>query len=137
MAFVLELNRRIRNNYVFFDPETPLHLSVVHPRGKASRITPSIMRALKGSTIIDVDGVIDLNTGDFIKGYKKEKQKPATGATGQFVDRIGLTDDSQTRKADSEKYVDSFIKEINDANKADAKVAKSVTKTSVSKTKSK
>lgn len=53
----------MRDNYVFFCPHAPIHLSMSHPRGIAPRLTASILRGLKGRTLIDVEGVVDIEKG--------------------------------------------------------------------------
>ncbi len=70
---LLQLNLTLRDNYVFVDPEAPLHLSLSNPRGAAPRLTASIIRGLKGKTLIDVNGVVDLETGLL----KDQKEKAA------------------------------------------------------------
>ena len=51
------------NNYAFFCPVSRLHLTVSSPVGFASEVTPAILKALKAKTILDVDGVVDIETG--------------------------------------------------------------------------
>jgi hypothetical protein len=63
-SFRLGLNRG-SSNYSFFDPESGVSLSIGNPVGFANRITPMILRGLKYKTIIDLDNVIDLSTGNF------------------------------------------------------------------------
>lgn len=59
----LALNRHKFNNYAFFCPVSKLHLTVSNPVGYANEVTPAILRAIKVNTLIDVDGVIDIETG--------------------------------------------------------------------------
>ena len=59
----LALNRHKFNNYAFFCPVSKLHLTVSNPVGYVNEVTPAILRAIKLSTLIDVDGVIDIETG--------------------------------------------------------------------------
>ena len=59
----LALNRHKFNNYAFFCPVSKLHLTVSNPVGYANEVTPAILRAVKVNTLIDVDGVIDIETG--------------------------------------------------------------------------
>lgn len=64
------LNARKFNTFAFFCPDSRLHLTLSSPVGFSDRVTPAILRGLKSKTIIDVDGVIDLETG-------LEKTEPA------------------------------------------------------------
>lgn len=77
MGIRLMLNLALRDNYVFFDPDAPLHLSVSEPRGTSPRLTSSILRGLMGKTIIDVDNVIDVKNRKLkeIKTIKVEVPK--------------------------------------------------------------
>ena len=59
----LALNRHKFNNYAFFCPVSKLHVTVSNPVGYVNEVTPAILRAIKLSTLIDVDGVIDIETG--------------------------------------------------------------------------
>lgn len=59
----LMLNRQKFNNYAFFCPVSKLHVTVSNPVGYVNEVTPAILRAIKLSTLIDVDGVIDIETG--------------------------------------------------------------------------
>ena len=59
----LRLNQRKPGNYAFFCPVTKLHLTLANPVGIADRVSPYILRALKSNTLVDVNGVIDLESG--------------------------------------------------------------------------
>ena len=59
----LMLNRQKFNTYAFFCPVSKLHVTVSNPVGYVNEVTPAILRAIKLSTLIDVDGVIDIETG--------------------------------------------------------------------------
>lgn len=59
----LELNRKMDDNYAFFCPEASVHLSLSQPRAIASRLSSSILTALRFQTLIDVDGVVDIDRG--------------------------------------------------------------------------
>lgn len=59
----LALNRQKFNNYAFFCPVSKLHLTVSNPVGYVNEVTPAILRAVKLKTLIDVDGVINIETG--------------------------------------------------------------------------
>ena len=59
----LALNKNKFNNYAFFCPVSKLHLTISNPVGYSNEVTPTILRAIKVNTLIDVDGVIDIETG--------------------------------------------------------------------------
>lgn len=76
----LMLNPNKLQNYAFFCPVSRLHLTVSDPIGQieADRISSNILRGIRTKSLIDVDGVIDLNTGK-VKGaasaVTNEKEK--------------------------------------------------------------
>lgn len=65
------------NNHAFFCPVSRLHLTVGNPVDVVNEVTPAIIRGLKSKVLVDVDGVIDLETGAVKKGSKTpEKEQP-------------------------------------------------------------
>lgn len=74
IKFMLNIHKF--NNYAFFCPVSRLHLTVSSPVGFASEVTPAISKALKAKTILDVDGVVDIETGT----VKEAKQATAKSA---------------------------------------------------------
>lgn len=60
----LELNRNVDENYAFFCPHALIHLSQSQPMGVAPLLSSYILTALRFGTLIDVDGVVDLETGE-------------------------------------------------------------------------
>ena len=71
----LKLNMRKFNNYAFFCPVSRLHLTVSSPVGFVNEVTPAISKALKAETILDVDGVVDIETGT-VKATQQTPEKP-------------------------------------------------------------
>lgn len=65
--FKLMLNLRKPNNYAFFCPVSKVHLTVSNPVGYANEVTPAILTAIKVKTVLDVDGVINLEAGTLIE----------------------------------------------------------------------
>lgn len=61
---VLGLNPRKVGNYAFFCPDSRLHLTMGNPTGSVGRITSPILRGLKTKVLIDVNGVVNLETGE-------------------------------------------------------------------------
>ena len=77
------LNTRKFNNYAFFCPVSRLHLTVSSPVGFTNEVTPAILKALKAETVLDVDGVVDIETGTVKAGNQeapKQAAKPVTPA---------------------------------------------------------
>jgi hypothetical protein len=83
----LMMNLHKFNNYAFFCPVSRLHLTVSSPVGFANEVTPAILKALKVETILDVDGVVDIETGT-VKANKQasvKAEKPVEKAPEQKV----------------------------------------------------
>lgn len=70
----LRLNPRKPGNYAFFCPVTKLHLTLTNPVGTTDRVSPYIVRGVKAKTLIDVNGVIDLETGNLNANSKVESK---------------------------------------------------------------
>ena len=71
----IALNNAIRENYAFFCPQSNLHLDLMNPVGFTDRVTPSIVRGLKGKTLLDLDNMIDVKGECFIEEGKVEEEK--------------------------------------------------------------
>lgn len=93
----LRLNPRKPGNYAFFCPVTKLHLTLANPVGITDRVSPYILRGLKASTLIDVNKVINLETGELnVKNNKEIKKevkieepvKPETTATQEQKEEL-------------------------------------------------
>ena len=69
----IALNNAIRENYAFFCPQSNLHLDLMNPVGFTDRVTPSIVRGLKGKTLLDLDNMIDVEGECFIEAGKVEE----------------------------------------------------------------
>ena len=69
----IALNPAMPGNYSFVCPVAPLCLNTINRIGYTSMVSPSILRGLKGGTLIDLDGVIDVETGGIIQVTKQEK----------------------------------------------------------------
>lgn len=69
----LRLNSKKPGNYAFFCPVTKIHLTIANPVGFTNRVSNYILRGLKSKTLIDVNNVVDLETGNVV-GVKKEEQ---------------------------------------------------------------
>lgn len=75
------LNMHKFNNYAFFCPVSRMHLTVSSPVGFANEVTPAILKGLKSKAILDVDGVIDLETGTVKKAQAKAQPTPEPAKT--------------------------------------------------------
>lgn len=71
----LALNLHKFNNYAFFCPVSRLHVTVSNPIGYVNEVTTAILKALKSQTLLDVDSVIDIETGTVKGAAKTESPK--------------------------------------------------------------
>lgn len=107
----LMLNLHKFNNYAFFCPVSRLHLTVSSPVGFANEVTPAISKALKAETILDVDGVVDIETGT-VKAAKqevpapKQEEKPAEQAPEQKSPEQKSEDNGETKQDDTTAQVE-------------------------------
>lgn len=69
----LGLNQAKSNNYMFFDFEAPLCLSVDRNTGVVERLTPSILSAIKSGTLILLDGQMPKSVGSAKVEVDKKK----------------------------------------------------------------
>ena len=76
----LMLNLHKFNNYAFFCPVSRLHLTVSSPVGYTNEVTPAILKAIKAKTVLDVDGVINLETGTINEDTKQVKKTETPAA---------------------------------------------------------
>lgn len=60
----IALNTRKPDNVAFYCPKCNLHLTRSNPLGYVQTITGSILTGLKYQTLIDVDNVVDIKTGE-------------------------------------------------------------------------
>ena len=91
----LMLNLHKFNNYAFFCPVSRLHLTVSSPVGYTNEVTPAILRAIKLSTLIDVDGVIDIETGTV-----KDAQPVKTPKSPEKADNADIKQDNSSEQSE-------------------------------------
>lgn len=91
----LQLNIKKAGNYAFFCPQSLLHLTLSNPVGYTDRVTPAILKAIRSGTLLDIDSVINIETGTFIEpeslNEELEPAKPGKRArktTGQKEELI-------------------------------------------------
>lgn len=86
------LNPVVRENYAFFCPESRLHLTRSNPIGVVDRVTSSILSGLRAKSLVDIDGVIDLKTGQFknveTETPKKEEVKAPVKEEPKVEDKV-------------------------------------------------
>ena len=90
----LALNLHKFNNYAFFCPVSRLHVTVSNPIGYVNEVTTAILKALKSQTLLDVDGVIDIETGT-VKGAAK------TEAPKKEPEKV-VKEDTKSEKAEND-----------------------------------
>ena len=99
------LNTRKFNNYAFFCPVSRLHLTVSSPVGFSNEVTPAILKALKAETVLDVDGVVDIETGT-VKAVKQEapkQEKPVEQAPEPKQDAPVQTEEPKVEEPKAEE----------------------------------
>lgn len=85
----LALNPKKPNNHAFFCPVSRLHLTRNTPSGIAEGVTPYILRGLKSKVLIDVDNVVNLETGkQEAKQIKKPEVSQQVAPTPQVQDSM-------------------------------------------------
>lgn len=95
----LRLNQRKPGNYAFFCPVTKLHLTLANPVGITDRVSPYILRALKSNTLVDVNGVIDLESG---KTNVNNNTKKAEIKTESVKSKTTATQDQKEESSSQE-----------------------------------
>lgn len=108
----LMLNLHKFNNYAFFCPVSRLHLTVSSPIGFSNEVTPAILKALKSETILDVDGVINIEAGTVNAG-KQETPKPVQEKKAPEQPKSSEPEkenNGDTRESDSNKDVAPEVK---------------------------
>ena len=115
----LMLNNHKFNNYAFFCPVSRLHLTVSNPVGYVNEVTTAILRGLKSQNIIDVDNVIDIETGT-IKAEKTNNTKQADAPKQEKVAEPKSTDSKKENDGNSEQ-VDKAVKESKTETPAESK----------------
>lgn len=109
------LNLHKPNNYAFFCPVSKVHLTVSSPVGFASEVTPAILRAVKANTVIDVEGVIDLETGN----VGAEKKQPAQ-AEESFQEKAPTASPEESAESKEVEAPAEETKEAEEAEEAEA-----------------
>lgn len=71
----LGLNQAKSNNYMFFDFEAPLCLSVSQNTGVVERLTPGILSAIKSGTLILLEGELPKDSEPNLPKIKIEEDK--------------------------------------------------------------
>ena len=104
--FKLMLNVRKPNNYAFFCPVSKVHLTVSSPVGFANEVTPAILKAVKASTVLDVDGVIDLETGSVAKSKPEATKSPEKAEVSAPKEAVAEPTAEQVESKGAEAPVD-------------------------------
>lgn len=122
----LMLNLHKFNNYAFFCPVSRLHLTVSSPVGYSNEVTPAILKALKAETVLDVDGVVDIETGTVKAGTQAPKQeKPVEKAPEQPKSPEQKNDDNgDSKQDDTAKVEETKVEEPKEEAPAEEKPKK-------------
>lgn len=103
----IALNLKKPGKYAFFCPVSRLHLTRSNPVGYTDRVTSAILTGLKYKTLLDVDGVVDLETGKVLTkaaNSNKEEIKTEAPVKAQGVVKTEAIKEEQvnTKEKDSE-----------------------------------
>lgn len=92
----IALNTRKPDNVAFYCPKCNLHLTRSNPLGYVQTITGSILTGLKYQTLIDVDNVVDIKTGEI--------KTPVVAATQSVTQQTeAATQEGTTEKTTSKR----------------------------------
>ena len=108
----LRLNQRKPGNYAFFCPVTKLHLTLANPVGITDRVSPYILRALKSNTLVDVNGVIDLESGKMNVNNNTKKTETKTESV-----KSKTTATQDQKEESSSKGAEAAVEEKKTTNK--------------------
>jgi hypothetical protein len=100
------LNKALRDNFAFFDPDSLACLDMASPGADVPKVTPSIRRAILAGTVIDVDNESGLKLTD------KQRQFQAA-----YLQHLGIVPKQKVEVSDK-----SAIEELNNAQAQDEKV---------------
>ena len=118
----IALNNAIKENYAFFCPQSNLHLGLMDPVGFTDRVTPSIVRGLKGKTLLDLDNMIDVKGECFIEAGKVDKAEAEdTSAEAEYtkVEKVVEIEAEDTKVEAKEEKPASKKKAASKATKED------------------
>lgn len=124
----LMLNSRKFNNYAFFCPVSRLHLTVSNPVGYVNEVTTAILRALRNKTILDVDGVVDIETGT-VKAAKQTAPAPKVEKPVQEKTPEPKSPEPKSEDNGKAEQVDDTVEETTDEAPVEDKPKKGGKKT--------
>ena len=93
----LRLNPKKVGNYAFFCPVTRLHLTLANPVGYTDRISNYILRAIKGGTIIDVNKMINMETGEIKASVNDKKMDDSFQQSEEQIQEITNVDEKKKK----------------------------------------
>ena len=112
----LGLNQAKSNNYMFFDFEAPLCLSVDRNTGVVERLTPSILSALKSKTLVLLEGELPAEGTIKTDMVKSEDKIVLTAENEETVSTVVLTPEALSveieEKAEEEVIEEEVIEEV-------------------------
>lgn len=100
------LNSRKPNNYAFFCPISRLHLTLSNPVGFTNEVTPAILKALKAETVLDVDGVVNIEMGTVKANKQGPKQQAPANAPEPTIPAQNNEDNGDSKQDDTANAVD-------------------------------
>ena len=107
----LGLNQAKSNNYMFFDFEAPLCLSVDRNTGVVERLTPRILSAIKSKTLVLLEGELPAEGTIKTDMVKSEDKIVLTAENEETVSTVVLTPEALSVEIE-EKAEEEVIEEV-------------------------
>ena len=107
----LGLNQAKSNNYMFFDFEAPLCLSVDRNTGVVERLTPRILSAIKSKTLVLLEGELPAEGTIKTDVVKSEDKIVLTAENEETVSTVVLTPEALSVEIE-EKAEEEVIEEV-------------------------
>ena len=107
----LGLNQAKSNNYMFFDFEAPLCLSVDRNTGVVERLTPRILSAIKSKTLVLLEGELPAEEPIKTDVIKSEDKIILTAENEEVVSTVVLTPEALSVEIE-EKAEEEVIEEV-------------------------
>lgn len=98
------LNLAKKDNFMFFDFDAPLCLSITNNWGEVERLTPNILKALKIKKLLDLDGTIDLTDKKVSNGTNEVEDKDTM--TKEDNKELVIEDDSEVQDQEKQNEIE-------------------------------
>lgn len=106
MRFLLNISKR--DNFVFYDQKSKMHLSISSPIGFAKEITPVLKRSILAGNVIDIDNVSGVEVDENIKAINDKILKLYNLVPAVAV----IKEEKALVKEETTKVVEENVEEI-------------------------